>query len=79
MKSFITLNLKTEFFKTLIEELFFIEYGFDFQTFYAHLRSTALDPDDLVKQGDPIGTLGATVGITGAHLHWSIGLDWKLG
>ncbi len=53
----------------------FIEHGLGIQTFYAHLNSITVAPGDVVQQGDPIGTVGATGRVTGAHLHWSVGLN----
>jgi murein DD-endopeptidase MepM/ murein hydrolase activator NlpD len=53
----------------------FIEHGLGIQTFYAHLDSITVDPGDIVQQGDLIGTVGATGRVTGAHLHWSVGLN----
>ncbi len=53
----------------------FIEHGQGVQTFYAHMDSIAVDIGTTVQQGDMIGTVGATGRVTGAHLHWSLGLN----
>jgi len=53
----------------------FIEHGLGVQTFYAHLNSIAVNIGDVVKQGDVIGAVGETGRVTGAHLHWSLGLN----
>lgn len=53
----------------------FIEHGQGVQTFYAHMDSIEVSIGDKVKQGDRIGTVGETGRVTGAHLHWSLGLN----
>jgi len=53
----------------------FIEHGLGVQTFYAHMDSIEVSIGDEVKQGERIGTVGATGRVTGAHLHWSLGLN----
>jgi len=53
----------------------FIEHGLGVQTFYAHMNSISVEIGDAVKQGDIIGTVGETGRVTGAHLHWSLGLN----
>lgn len=53
----------------------FIEHGLGVQTFYAHMNSISVSIGDQVKQGDKIGTVGETGRVTGAHLHWSLGLN----
>jgi len=53
----------------------FIEHGLGVQTFYAHMDSIAVETGDKVTQGDVIGTVGETGRVTGAHLHWSLGLN----
>ena len=39
---------------------------------YGHLASIRLEEGDLVKQGEMIGTVGATGRATGPHLHYSL-------
>ncbi len=53
----------------------FIDHGLGVQTFYAHMDSIAVSNGDTVGQGDVIGTVGETGRVTGAHLHWSLGLN----
>lgn len=39
---------------------------------YYHLDSLSVATEDVVRRGDPIGTVGATGLVTGPHLHWEI-------
>jgi LysM repeat protein len=40
----------------------------------AHMKSKSFEVEtgDTVKQGDALGTIGATGNVTGAHLHWEV-------
>lgn len=53
----------------------FIEHGLGLQSFYAHLSRIDVKAGERVSQGQVIGAVGATGRVTGAHLHWSIGLN----
>jgi len=52
-----------------------IEHGLGLKSVYAHLDSIAVQVGDTVSTGQLLGTVGATGRVTGAHLHWSIGLN----
>lgn len=52
-----------------------LDHGLGLTTVYAHMDSIAVIAGQVVRQGDPIGTVGKTGRVTGAHLHW--GMTWK--
>jgi murein DD-endopeptidase MepM/ murein hydrolase activator NlpD len=67
---------------TLVEkDLFFsggtiiIDHGFGINSTYLHLDSVTVELGQELKQGDSIGTIGATGRATGPHLDWR--LNWK--
>ena len=53
----------------------FLDHGQGLQTFYAHLSKIDVEPGQAVKKGEKIGEVGETGRVTGAHLHWSVGLN----
>lgn len=48
----------------------FIKHNDTYTTKYLHLNKRKVKQGDYVKQGQTIGTLGATGRVTGAHLHY---------
>jgi hypothetical protein len=47
-----------------------IEHPETYSTIYAHLKVQWVVPGQFVDQGTPIGRVGASGGVTGAHLHY---------
>jgi murein DD-endopeptidase MepM/ murein hydrolase activator NlpD len=45
----------------------------------AHMKSKSFEvaTGDTIKQGDELGTIGATGNVTGAHLHWEVRVNGK--
>lgn len=52
--------------------LVIIDHGMGLTSAFLHLASARVGPGDRVRQGQPIGTVGATGRATGPHLHWSL-------
>ncbi len=52
-----------------------LDHGAGLLTMYCHLDSIGVKVGDLLKVGEPLGTVGATGRVTGAHLHWSVSLN----
>jgi murein DD-endopeptidase MepM/ murein hydrolase activator NlpD len=55
--------------------LVIIDHGLGLNSAFLHLGSVAVRQGQPVRQGDPIGTVGATGRATGPHLHWS--MKWQ--
>lgn len=49
-----------------------IDHGFGVYFNYSHLDTIAVKPEQYVKPGDVIGTVGMTGASTGPHLHWEL-------
>lgn len=53
----------------------FIDHGQGLVSMYCHMDSIQVKPGQQLKQGEVIGTVGATGRVTGPHLHWSISMN----
>ena len=53
----------------------FIDHGRGVVTMYCHLSRIDVASGDDVAAGDPLGLVGATGRVTGAHLHWSVAVN----
>jgi len=49
-----------------------IDHGLNLFTSYSHLHQIEVEPNQQVKKGERIGTVGNTGFSTGPHLHWSV-------
>jgi len=52
-----------------------IDHGDGLETRYAHLQSLDVEVGDVVRQGDNLGTVGATGTATDAHIHFEVRVD----
>ena len=52
--------------------LVIVDHGMGLSSAFLHLASVSVRPGDRIRQGAPIGTVGATGRATGPHLHWSL-------
>jgi murein DD-endopeptidase MepM/ murein hydrolase activator NlpD len=69
----VTLAAEQEF--TLEGHLLMLDHGMGLNSAFLHCSSLLVKEGDHVKQGQPIGTVGATGRATGPHLHW--GMKWN--
>ncbi|MFE8585000.1 M23 family metallopeptidase [Sphingomonas sp. NCPPB 2930] len=60
---------------TLEGHLLMLDHGQGLNSAFLHLARIDVRPGDHVRQGQPIGAVGATGRATGPHLHWS--LQWR--
>ncbi len=51
-----------------------LDHGLGLTSVYAHMSAMLVGKGDFVKKGDPIGRIGKTGRVTGAHLHWGVTL-----
>ena len=49
-----------------------LDHGQGLSSAFLHMETVAVKPDDMIRQGDPLGTIGATGRATGPHLDWRI-------
>jgi murein DD-endopeptidase MepM/ murein hydrolase activator NlpD len=52
-----------------------VDHGGGLLSMFCHLSATSVNIGDAVKAGEPLGAVGATGRVTGAHLHWSVSLN----
>lgn len=52
--------------------LVIVDHGMGLTSAFLHLSSAVVRPGQRVRQGELIGTVGATGRATGPHLHWSL-------
>lgn len=60
---------------TLEGRLLMIDHGHGLNSAFLHLSRIDVRPGQRVRQGEPVGLVGATGRATGPHLHWS--LRWQ--
>ena len=51
-----------------------LDHGMGVNTIYAHMSKVLVRDGQKVARGEPIGRVGATGRVTGAHLDWRINL-----
>ncbi len=51
-----------------------IDHGHGLSSSFLHLQQILVKPDELIKQGQTIATIGATGRVTGPHLDWR--MNW---
>ncbi len=49
-----------------------LDHGWGVLSSYFHLSAIEVQVGDMVEQGQPIGRIGATGLVSGAHLHWEV-------
>ena len=52
--------------------LVILDHGMGLNSAFLHLATVSVGEGQIVRQGEPIGTIGATGRATGPHLHWSL-------
>ncbi len=60
---------------TLEGNLLMIDHGMGLNSAFLHLSRIDVKPGERVRQGQPVGAIGATGRATGPHLHW--GMKWN--
>ncbi|MCW2365252.1 murein DD-endopeptidase MepM/ murein hydrolase activator NlpD [Sphingobium sp. B7D2B] len=57
---------------TLEGKLLIIDHGMGINSAFLHSDRLLVKEGDVVRQGQPLGEIGATGRVTGPHLHWSM-------
>ncbi|MCU1272643.1 MAG: peptidase [Bryobacterales bacterium] len=52
--------------------LVIVDHGNGYETYYAHLSRFDVIPGQEVRQGEPVGAVGATGRVTAPHLHYEV-------
>ena len=52
-----------------------LDHGFGLISSYSHLDSSIEKENEMIQQGELIGTVGETGRVTGPHLHWTVYLN----
>nr|WP_315764983.1 M23 family metallopeptidase [Sphingomonas sp. Y38-1Y] len=60
---------------TMEGNLLMIDHGMGLNSAFLHLSRIDVREGDAVRQGQPVGAIGATGRATGPHLHW--GMKWR--
>lgn len=60
---------------TLEGHLLIVDHGMGLSSAFLHCASLAVKEGDVVRQGQVLGTVGATGRTSGPHLHW--GMKWR--
>lgn len=60
---------------TLEGYLLIVDHGMGLNSAFLHCSSLLVKDGDVVKQGQALGTVGATGRATGPHMHW--GMKWR--
>ncbi len=60
---------------TLEGNLLIVDHGMGLNSAFLHSQKLLVKPGEVVKQGQPLGLIGATGRASGPHLHWAMKWD----